>query len=186
MSITGNKDLDFLILNNLDDKDLLNFCLTKNNICDEEFWKKRTYSKFKDICKPSDKTWKQYYLYRLTHIVLAYRIDGVKITIEVDKNGEYSQSYLNTVKEIHKKSEEELKAAGEELKDDSEIVDLGARDLFWNLVHNIEDINEEGIDILSGEGDITDSQYLKGKHNLVEKFPELVYWMGKYEKFENI
>lgn len=191
MNITGNKNVDTLILDNLDDKDLLNFCLTQKNICDEEFWKRRTYKKYKDVCKPITQTWKQYYLYRLTHTVLSYSINGVKVTIEVDKNGKYSQWYLNTVKEIHTRDENKylLDTENKELKSDEEIIDLGARELLWDIVNDIEDFEnryEEGIEILSGEGNIINSEYLKGEHHLVEKFPDLVYngYKEEYQTFD--
>jgi hypothetical protein len=115
----------------------------------------------------------------------------IKNSIEVDKNGEYSQWYLKTVKKIHTEDENKyiLDSSDKELKSDEEIIDLGARDLLWNIIHDIlheQEQTKEGIKILSGEGDISDSQYLKGKIHMLEKFPDLIYngYKGKYETFD--
>lgn len=63
MKLTGNKDTDFVILSQLDDRSLLNMCLIykDNKACnDETFWKRRTINKYGNV-KPQT-SWKQYYL----------------------------------------------------------------------------------------------------------------------------
>lgn len=70
--LTGNKDLNFEILNNLSDKDLLNFCQTNTQayaLCnDETFWQRRTiknYGKYisVDTMKKFKKNkWSTYYI----------------------------------------------------------------------------------------------------------------------------
>lgn len=71
--ITGNKDLDLIILNKLDDKDLVNVCKTNtqaNILCnDQTFWLNRIMIKFPylglDILKTykgKKKNWSQYYI----------------------------------------------------------------------------------------------------------------------------
>ena len=64
---TGVKDVDYLIMEKLDDRDLLNFCLTDkyiSELCNNDlFWKKRFSSRIGyGKLKPSDMSWKQYYL----------------------------------------------------------------------------------------------------------------------------
>ena len=65
-SLTGNKDADFLILNQLDDASLLSFCMTSKygrNLCqDETFWRNRFFKTFGRHKKSPDKTWKNFYL----------------------------------------------------------------------------------------------------------------------------
>jgi len=71
--LTGIKDLDFLILNKLNDTDLISFCSTNNealNLCNNQtFWKNRTinsYEKFLDIETMTkfkgDRRWSDYYI----------------------------------------------------------------------------------------------------------------------------
>ena len=66
---TGNKNLDLMILGNLDDKDLFNVCIVNkyaNNLCQNElFWKNRFIQKFGDKAsqyKPANRNWKNHYL----------------------------------------------------------------------------------------------------------------------------
>lgn len=67
MSFTGIKDLDYKIMEELDIRSLLNFCLTNiyiSELCKNDmFWKRRFeqrigYGKF----KPADMSWRKYYL----------------------------------------------------------------------------------------------------------------------------
>ena len=67
--LTGNKDTDLLILGNLDDKSLLNFCLVNqdaNRLCSiDSFWRNRLVRKYGQESlefKSPNKTWKQFYL----------------------------------------------------------------------------------------------------------------------------
>jgi hypothetical protein len=64
---TGMKDVDYLILKELEDKDLLNMCQTNkylNSLCNEEFWRQRFLSKFSNspnYVKRAGITWAQLY-----------------------------------------------------------------------------------------------------------------------------
>ena len=70
--LTGNKDTDRLILNKLDDKDLVNFCLSNkaaNNFCnqDQTFWRDRVFSRFGlpyELANKykGEKSWSEYYI----------------------------------------------------------------------------------------------------------------------------
>ena len=68
-SLTGNKDTDFLILSQLDDRTLLKYCLTgkqAQKLCnDERFWRTRTYAKFGEVVKPANETWRRFYTKRV-------------------------------------------------------------------------------------------------------------------------
>ena len=70
---TGIKDVDRLILTELDDRSLLNICSTNKyfkNLCkDDEFWKRRYFSKFGqhmqntvNLWKEEDESWRRKYL----------------------------------------------------------------------------------------------------------------------------
>ena len=67
--LTGNRDADLIILSNLDDRSLFNFCLTNssaNQLCKvESFWMNRFRKKFGNIAakyKPEERSWRQHYL----------------------------------------------------------------------------------------------------------------------------
>ena len=67
MSLSGNKNIDYLIMEQLDDRSLLNLCLTNKytqELCRNDlFWQKRFVSKFNGrIVKPEGISWKNYYL----------------------------------------------------------------------------------------------------------------------------
>lgn len=80
--LTGNKDLDQIILNKLDDNDLVNVCQTNHEadeICkDQNFWMNRILSKFPgvdiDILKEYKeyRTWSDYYIYDLRKLNFEY------------------------------------------------------------------------------------------------------------------
>ena len=72
-SLTGNKNLDIDILNQLDDKDLVSFCKTSkyaNQLCNDQIlWQRRVISKFGDIIPldimkkyKGDAKWSDYYI----------------------------------------------------------------------------------------------------------------------------
>jgi hypothetical protein len=65
-SLTKTRDIDKKILDDLDDKSLLNFCKTSKYgemLCqDETFWKRRFISKFGAADKNPDRKWKDFYL----------------------------------------------------------------------------------------------------------------------------
>ena len=71
--LTGNKDVDMKILNNLSDKDLISYCTTNKKakvICDNQtFWQTRTISKFGAYIDVNtmnkfrgDRNWSDYYI----------------------------------------------------------------------------------------------------------------------------
>ena len=76
--LSGIKDLDYKILNELDDKDLVNFCLTNkraDEYCnDQNYWFNRIIYKFPyiplDVLKKykKERTWSNYYIYDLRKI----------------------------------------------------------------------------------------------------------------------
>lgn len=76
--LSGIKDLDYKILNELDDKDLVNFCLTNkraDEYCnDQNYWFNRIIYRFPyipfDILKKykKERTWSNYYIYDLRKI----------------------------------------------------------------------------------------------------------------------
>ncbi len=77
--LTGNKDVDRKILNNLEDKDLVNVCQTNKkaySLCnDQVFWMNRVFNKFNyvggDILrtnKGKDRSWSEYYIQDLQKI----------------------------------------------------------------------------------------------------------------------
>lgn len=58
-TLSGNKDTDYLILKNMDDETLLNYCVSDkyaNQICkNEQFWKERFYKNYLNNPDISDK-----------------------------------------------------------------------------------------------------------------------------------
>jgi len=72
------KDISFKVLNELDDKDLLNFCLSNREnkeLCDNEtFWMNRTYNKYRDYVefKSPARKWKNYYLSLVYYLNLQF------------------------------------------------------------------------------------------------------------------
>ncbi len=109
MNLTGINDLDFKILNDLDDKDLVSYCRVNRSakeMCnDQTFWLQRIMKKYPYI--PSDllrrsknrrRTWSQYYIEDLKAITpeTAYhylvsaatsgRLDLVMIAIQMGAN----------------------------------------------------------------------------------------------------
>ena len=72
-TLTGNKNLDIDILNQLDDKDLVSFCKTSkyaNQLCNDQIlWQRRTIDRWGDIIPlemmkkyKGDKIWSDYYI----------------------------------------------------------------------------------------------------------------------------
>ncbi len=76
--LTGNKDVDRKILNNLEDIDLVNLCQTNkkaNSLCnDQVFWMNRVFHKFGyvggDVLRKNkkDRSWSEYYIKDLRKI----------------------------------------------------------------------------------------------------------------------
>ncbi len=78
MKLTGNKDVDRKILNNLEDEDLVKFCTVdkkSQSLCnDQVFWMNRVFLKFGyvggDVLRANkkDRTWSEYYIKDLRKI----------------------------------------------------------------------------------------------------------------------
>ena len=66
MALTGNKDVDKMIMMKLDDENLLNLCMTNKKsaqVCnDDMFWKNRFFQEFPKPIEKGDLSWKQLYL----------------------------------------------------------------------------------------------------------------------------
>ncbi len=72
MNLTGIKDIDFMILNELDDKSLVNYCTTNkeaNKVCNNQiFWMNRTIKTFPyvniEILRKNkeNREWSEYYI----------------------------------------------------------------------------------------------------------------------------
>jgi hypothetical protein len=67
--LTGDKNVDLLIMENLGDRDLFNFCISDKyaaSLCkNEDFWRNRFMSRFGKTAgkyKPEKRTWKNHYL----------------------------------------------------------------------------------------------------------------------------
>lgn len=64
--MTTVKDVDYIIMSEMNDRDLLNFCKTNkysSEICRNEiFWKKRTFLNYGEVEKNPDRTWKDFYI----------------------------------------------------------------------------------------------------------------------------
>ena len=90
--LTGIRDLDHIILNKLEDKDLVNMCLVSKdakNICDDQtFWLNRILSRFPKVSpevfirSKGGLSWSEYYIYDLRNLIDSQPneilIDGAK------------------------------------------------------------------------------------------------------------
>ena len=70
--ISGHKDTDLIIMGKMDDTTLFSFCKVKNSyvqkLCnDENFWRERVRTKYGNVKKNEDRTWKNLYLNILYH-----------------------------------------------------------------------------------------------------------------------
>ncbi len=75
------KDVDLMIIMELDDKSLFNFCLTSkrgNNLCDENFWRNRLWKYYSKIYPEEGQKWKELYL------KLVYYMNKYKYTMNSD------------------------------------------------------------------------------------------------------
>ena len=131
---TGNKDVDYKIMMSLDDEDLFQFCKVENNyirsICDNDnFWYRRTIQKFgNDIAKPINDTWRQYYNHRYNNHRTIVMDNGIKITVELDRNSPIFLESMNTVKNGYErtyKREYELKPEPEIRKIIGDMINKG-------------------------------------------------------------
>ena len=118
--LTGVRDLDFKILNKLDDNDLVNVCKTNkqaNNLCDDQgFWLQRIMIKFPylgiDVLKKykQNRSWSQYYIEDLRTITPSNA--NTKL-ITASKSGRLDQVIIavNNGADIHARNDESLRYA---------------------------------------------------------------------------
>lgn len=71
--LTGDKNLDLMIIERTDDRSLFKLCQINkkysDELCNEKFWEKRAREKFNVSNKPKEMSWKKYYL---RSIILPY------------------------------------------------------------------------------------------------------------------
>ena len=102
MSLSGLKDIDREVLKYVDDKELIKFCSferkTWNEVCDDNFLKRRLSSKYSGIEKyrRENETWKQFYL-RAVYTISKMREDYKIFYLSGDFEKQYE--LLKTYKE---------------------------------------------------------------------------------------
>ena len=143
--LTGIKDVDAIVLSKLNDRELLSFCLVNKEaatLCkDEMFWQNRFRSKFneKDAgFKPSDVTWKNYYLQVISDLdkVRQAMISQIRADLTIDRREEGLHMYSaeETTAFIQQHSDK-LEAAVLDMyrtyRDDDELDDLRKAELDW-------------------------------------------------------
>lgn len=146
------RDVKLKVLEDLNDRDLLNFCRTDTagrELCkNEDFWRKRTLSRFENIKIPYGMTWRQYYLFRLSHeVIVVEPIRGVKAEIIIDKNSQFMRNLLERLKEVANEMATELIEQGVDLKlkDDDTILSLLAQEIA--LKFDLERDNLDDLDL---------------------------------------
>ena len=147
MAFTPQKDVNLKILENLNDRDLLNYCQAGRhnhairNLCnDEGFWRRRTLAKFDNIKMSPGMTWREYYMYRLSHEIVVLEYPGIKTEVAIDKSSPYMLGLLQQVKELAREMEVDNNMKLK-LKDDDEILKLIAQEVALQFQPNI-DLNE--------------------------------------------
>ncbi len=100
--LTGNKDTEYIVLSNLDDRTLFNYCQTDKSakkICSNDaFWKSRFTYKFGEKYlkfKSGGKNWKKFYL----EIVSIIDMDDINQVELLDEN-----EYIDFLRKIFKLS----------------------------------------------------------------------------------
>ena len=86
--LTGKRDADLIILSNLDDRSLLNFCRASklntysSKLCDNEnFWRNRFLSKYNEQEITQGRRWKNFYLSLLSYEGYEF-INGIEKALE--------------------------------------------------------------------------------------------------------
>ena len=113
--LTGNRDIDMTILNQLKDYDLVNACQTNkaaDEICnDQAFWMNRVLSRFNvpiEILREykGDRSWSDYYIYDL-------RLITPNSLIESSENGRLDEMMIaiNLGADIHMEDDRALRRA---------------------------------------------------------------------------
>ena len=156
-TLTGVKDVDYMVMKQLDDRSLINLCLTDRytaGLCSNDtFWKKRTLSRFLDVKKPENYSWRNYYLFRLSHEIMLIEIaEGIIVEVTINKNSHIMQQLLQEFKtyvneedvEIDIPSDEKLlilitEALAPLLTSKSILNRRAYEDIFEAVVDNIED-----------------------------------------------
>ena len=97
MSLTGIKDLDVIILNKLEDKDLVNICQINkkaDEICkDQGFWLNRILTKFPNLTLDilnkykGNRSWSDYYIYDLRSVGSRFGKNMNQEVLEAARNG---------------------------------------------------------------------------------------------------
>ncbi len=120
--LTGNKDVDRKILNNLEDKDLVNVCQTNKKaytLCnDQVFWMNRVFNRFGyvggDVLRKykKDQRWSEYYIQDLRKINNS-NAWGYLMAGSDDGRLDYVMIALKNGADIHKVSDYTLRWASE-------------------------------------------------------------------------
>ncbi len=132
MKLTGNKDVDRKILNNLEDKDLVKFCSVDkkaNSLCnDQVFWMNRVFNRFGYV--------------------------GGNILRKYKGNRDWSEYYIQDLRKINKSNSQKYLIGGsEEGKLDQVIISL-------KLGADIHDHHDHALRMASGNGHIEVVKYL--------------------------
>ncbi len=120
--LTGNKDVDRKILNNLEDKDLVNVCQTNKkaqSLCnDQVFWMNRVFLRFGyvggDVLRKNkkDHTWSEYYIKDLRKI---NKVNGYRYLLDGSRQGRLDQVIISLKNgaDIHMNNDIALREASE-------------------------------------------------------------------------
>lgn len=100
-------DTDRIILSNLDDRDLLNACLSSkytNSLCDETFFMNRCMNAFPNLVKPNAVSWRNFYLENIYYVDLLEKKFNIKYQLlwkETPKQV-YNMFYIYLIKKDFK------------------------------------------------------------------------------------
>lgn len=104
--ITSSKDTEFLVLNNLKDRDLFNYCLANkaaSSICNnEDFWRNRYHSVYGETGVTPSSTWKKLYL--STYFLVIDITDDIYDRFNPLQNREYFRTENSNIEEIEMKT----------------------------------------------------------------------------------
>lgn len=104
--ITSSKDTEFLVLNNLKDRDLFNYCIANkaaSSICNnEDFWRNRYHSVYGETGVTPSSTWKKLYL---STYFLVIDITNLYERFNPLQNPEYFRTEKSNIEEIEIKTD---------------------------------------------------------------------------------
>jgi hypothetical protein len=111
MALTGNKDVDYKIMENLNDTDLLSLCQTNKlakELCNrDDFWHRRAVAKYgPNVSKPNNVSWRDHYKHLMNVYVITYEQDGVKSVIELRRDDQFINETLDLVMEMYEEDSE--------------------------------------------------------------------------------